>query len=130
MHEKWGMLFEGVISRRGVFYYRWLVLGIPIALLLPVVFFPLLRSLPAATRRAVVIAGAVYVLGAVGMEAISATVHWTYGVKAAWFPAMTTIEEGMEMVGVALFVVALLRYVEVPGHHESAKVRAQLRARP
>lgn len=81
-----------------------------------------LRAMPARLRRMLLIAGAVYVCGAVGVEIIGGAVGLVLTGRAAGveiiggnlhiatviYEISVTIEEGLEMTGAALFVFALL----------------------
>ena len=73
-------------------------------------FFPFLWSLPAGTRNAFIVAGCIYVGGAVGVEIIGEPMDE----DAMTYNLTTVVEEGMEMGGVILFLAALLRYMKRP----------------
>lgn len=81
--------------------------GLIIVLAVGLYFIPFLRSLPRHTFRQFVVAGAVFVGGAVIMELIGEPID---GDSLAY--AMSTlVEEGMEMFGVILFTRAQLNYL-------------------
>lgn len=81
--------------------------GLIIAIVLGIYFIPFLRSLPRHTFRQFVLAGAVFVGGAVIMELVGEPID---GDSLAY--AMSTfVEEGMEMFGVILFTRAQLDYL-------------------
>lgn len=88
--------------------------GLVIVLLVGVYFIPFLRSLPRHTLIQFVVAGAVFVGGAVIMELVGEPID---GDSLAY--AMSTlVEEGMEMFGVVLFTRAQLNYL-MGGKHEA-----------
>jgi hypothetical protein len=102
----------------------WVVAGALGALAAGVFFLPFLRALPARLAARFVLAGAVYVGSAVGLE----TVATQLGHEAAggggygWATlGLVALEEGGEMAGVALFVWALL------GHLRAAGARLELK---
>lgn len=81
--------------------------GLVIVVVLGIYFIPFLRSLPAHTLRQFVVAGAVFVGGAVIMELVGEPID---GDSLAY--AMSTlVEEGMEMFGIILFTSAQLDYL-------------------
>jgi hypothetical protein len=85
----------------------WAIPGGILALLVGLTFFSFLWSLPTATRNAFFLAGCIFVGGAVGVEIIGAPMDsdtMTYNLT-------TVVEEGMEMTGVLLFLMALLQYM-------------------
>jgi hypothetical protein len=70
-----------------------------------------LRQLPRSTRRQIYLAAAVFLLGAIGCEllmgihiAVTQTESWLYGL-------LYTTEELCEMLGILIFIHALLTYI-------------------
>jgi hypothetical protein len=97
----------------GALYHAW-VLPVGVALvMLGLAYLRFLSSLPEPTRRLVMVAGVVYVGGAIGFElpegmyrtAVGANVTIAYGF-------LTVLEETFEMAGMVLFIYALLRFIE------------------
>ena len=85
-------------------------MGVPggiLALLVGLTFFSFLWSLPTATRNAFFLAGCIYVGGAVGVEILGAPMD----ADTMTYNLTTVVEEGMEMAGVLLFLMALLQYM-------------------
>jgi hypothetical protein len=76
---------------------------------------PLLRMVPRDIAAALVISGAVYVLGAVVVEAIGSTYGEAYG-KDLYDELFVAAEESLEMLGIALFLRALLAYAARSGY--------------
>jgi hypothetical protein len=73
---------------------------------------PFLAALPAPTRGLFIVAGAVYVGGAVGMELVEGYVVEDYhGTENLAFIVASTVEEGLEMVGIVIFIRALMGYL-------------------
>jgi len=70
-----------------------------------------LFDLPKSTRWLFVIAGTVFVGGAVGMEAIGSNIFSTNYGKTMAYSLWATLEESCEMVGLIIFFYALLSYV-------------------
>lgn len=89
-----GALFAGVV---GVVYRRFLL------------------SLPPATRVLLLVSGAVYVLGAVGMETMGLLYIIEFGKRAGALPLIRHLEEFLEMLGLTLFVYSLLAYTAGEG---------------
>ena len=88
----------------------WAIPGGILALLVGLMFFPFLWNLPAGTRNAFVVAGCIYVGGAIGVEIIGEPLDSDTMI----YNLSTVVEEGMEMGGVILFLAALLRYMAPP----------------
>ena len=92
---------------------HWTAFGAMAVFLSAIVFIPFLRSLPARTRRLLLLAGAVYVGGAVGVEAATLYHEQNDLLNTLGYNLWTAVEEFMEMAGVILFIRALLSHIEV-----------------
>ena len=92
--------------------YAWEIPGAIFCLVAAVTCVPFLMRLPRRTRTGFIVAGAVYVAGAVGVDVVEGWYSGLYGPKNPIFVAMVTCEESLEMIGATLFLVALLRYAE------------------
>jgi hypothetical protein len=91
-------------------------------------FLRFLMQLPPRLRRRFIIAGTIYVAGAMGMEELGELyVRHTGTEKTIIYRLEVIIEETMEMVGVVYFLDVLLAYIhEVQGGFHSAVRRAFL----
>jgi len=89
----------------------WIAFYGPLALLVAAVVVPLLRGLPGGTLRLMVLAGILYVVGAVGFEAIAGLLE-DQGFDRATFVGQLAVlgEESLEMIAVLVFLVAVVRY--------------------
>jgi hypothetical protein len=74
-------------------------------------YLSFLARLPARTRRLLLTAGAVYVGGALGVESISGWQAAAHGEHNLGYHLIVTLEELCEMMGVVLFIYALLDYL-------------------
>ena len=85
----------------------WAIGGGLLALGIGLGFIPFLRRLPKRTAILFVVAGAIYIGGAVGVEIIGEPLDsdtMTYNL-------LTVLEEGMEMFGIIFFIFVLLQYM-------------------
>ena len=96
----------------GVLFYAWVIPAIILVAILGLVFIKFLIGLPKRTRNGFIIAGAIYVSGAVGMELVGGLIRVEYGIHGLAYFASVTIEETLEMVGVILFIREILTYLE------------------
>ena len=104
----------------GFTYFFWVVPGAAFALIVFLAYLRFLLDLPHATRRLFLVAGALFLLGALGMEMLSARIVSAYGMEnwgtVGGIPKMivgvqTSIEELFEMSGVVLFIHALVTHI-------------------
>ena len=100
-----------LINARGIFYFAWVIPGFIFVLLLLVVFWQFIQSLPKKIRNLFLIAGTIYVTGAIGVEMIGGYHSQAYGEDNPLYSLITTIEESMEMFGIIVFIHALLSYM-------------------
>lgn len=123
-HEHLGRLHE-VWRTHGLFYFAWVIPGALAAVATGVIFLRFLLQLPAGTRNRFIVAALVFCGGALGVEAISGWRAETMGMNNMTASLIATLEEVMEMAGVALVIVALLRHMaaEGIGVHVSAESR-------
>jgi len=94
----------------------WTVPGAVLVGVLGLAYVPFLRHLPARTRRRFIVAGIVYVGGAVGVE--HATRLWLehgHAIDSLAYNLWVAVEEGMEMAGIVMFIDAQLQYLQTDG---------------
>jgi heme/copper-type cytochrome/quinol oxidase subunit 3 len=117
-HEHLQGPIKAVFHTGGFFHFAWVIPGAAFALLVGVWSMRGLRRLPSETRRGMVLAGAVYCAGAVGMEMISGKYLSVVGEnRRDWgFGMLTVIEETLEMAGLVLFLRVMLRYLAKAPH--------------
>lgn len=104
IHENLGGHFE----TSGVLYFDWVIPAIAMLALLAAVYLPFVRTLPPPTRTRLVIAGVIYVGGALAMELPLG--WWTEraGADNLGYALIDWIEETMEMIGASLALAALV----------------------
>jgi len=113
IHEFMMIPVRQLLNTSGIFYYAWVIpysVGVVIFLLVYVKF---VFSLPARTRNLFIIAGTIFVSSAIGIELIESWSTFTQGDKGPYFHYLffVTIEEPLEMIGLALFIYALISYI-------------------
>jgi hypothetical protein len=95
----------------GVFYFAWVIPGIALVAALALFFLRFLLQLPAPTKPAFFVAGALYVVGSVGMELLEGRHAEVHGLLNPTSVALATVEESLEMAALVLFIWALLGYI-------------------
>ncbi|MCS5619830.1 MAG: hypothetical protein NZ808_08210 [Myxococcota bacterium] len=99
-------LHEGlnlIADTSGFLYFGWVVPFGILVLILAVTYIDFLRHLPEKTRNQFVIAGAIFVGGALGVEMILG--YWTdlHGEENLTYGMIDWVEESLEMCGMSLF---------------------------
>jgi hypothetical protein len=114
LHERLGDPAARVLgdAARGPLRFAWIVPGALLALAVGAAFVRFVVRLPAATRRLMVTAAAMYLTAAVGLEAAGGVVL-DVGVSHAVYLLVSAAEEGLEMAGSILLLYALLRLLRL-----------------
>ena len=74
-------------------------------------YLSFLINLPAAFRYWFMAAGLVFIGGAIGVEGISGMIADIHGERNLGYALTVTVEELMEMIGIIIFINALLKYM-------------------
>jgi hypothetical protein len=99
------------LGTSGYLYYAWVIPAAICVALFLVLYLSFLANLPERTRRLFLLAGAIFVGGALGIEAISAKQASLHGEHNLTYHLIITLEELLEMAGVIAFIYALLDYL-------------------
>lgn len=104
LHENLG----GLIGTSGLLYFDWIIPATLVMTALAIIYVPFTRHLPAQTRRAFLLAGAIYLGGALVMELPLG--YWTeaHGVSNLGYALIDWVEETLEILGASLFLLAVL----------------------
>lgn len=96
------------VENAGIFYYAWVVPAFGLLLVLGVMYLRFLIALPAKTRNLLILAGAMFLGGAVGLELFEGV----FVADRLLYNTFVTFEESLEMGGVILLIWTLLRYLQ------------------
>jgi hypothetical protein len=111
IHEIFSDLIEDRFNTSGFLSFGWLVVAIPVVLVFGLLYLRFLLHLPTRTRNLLIVAGALYIGGAIVVESISANQYDLGGGVTLLYLAIATVEELFEMLGVVLLIYALLAYL-------------------
>lgn len=111
IHEMINRPLRDALGTHGFLYYPAALVGAIFAAIVGSAYVSFLRSLHARSRLLFVASAAVYLSGALVIEAFSARHAELFGQQNMTYAAITTLEELCEMLGVVIFVYALLSYM-------------------
>lgn len=94
----------------GLLYYTWVVPGAVGVCFFAAAYFRFLIHLPLKTRMLFAISGAIYVGGAIGVEAITGQHAARFGEGDLTYEMLAAIEELTEMAGIGAFIYTLVDY--------------------
>lgn len=126
IHELLVRPIQLLINPSGFLLYGWVIPAIVIVSLLFLKYVKFLSHLPSQTKRLFLLAGAVYIGGAVGMEMIGGYIDTLLGRDNFVYLLSTTIEESAEMLGILVFIHALLSYMSL--YTEAVQIHVQGKA--
>jgi hypothetical protein len=123
LHERLIDPVRGLLGGRdlGVLYFAWVLPAIALAGALGLFFLPFLLRLPRRTAVAFAVAAAIYLGGAVGVELPEGLWRESHGHRNAVYHLLVSLEEGLEMAGIVLFIHALLEYLG--RHHPDLRLQ-------
>ena len=114
MHERAIEPLRGLLDiQGGPLWFAWVIPGAIVTALLGIAFLRFFRHLPRNTRRLLWLAGTLFVGGAIGVEMISGSYSAVHGELNMAYVLIVTIEETLEMLGIAALVYALIAYIPV-----------------
>lgn len=111
LHEPLSKIINLKFGTNGFLMYSWVIPFGLLALVFGVVYvFRFLPGLPPFVRKQMLLAGIIYLSGAIGFEMIGAKVASMGGGKVL-YALMYTCEESFELAGMSLFLYALTVYL-------------------
>lgn len=110
VHENAGHWFDF----SGFLFYGWVIPASIVVFAIGVLFLRFLAHLPRRTRTQFILAGVLYVGGALGFEFLLG--YWTdrAGTKNLTYGLIDLVEESMEILGASLLLCALTEYLRLP----------------
>lgn len=111
VHEKLNEPVRAALDVSGWMHFAWVVPVGGLVAVLALFYLPFLRSLPAPFGRLFVLSGVLYVGGALGAEMAGAAYFEVHGTGTFVYQLMTIVEETLEMLGLAVFANALIRFL-------------------
>ncbi|WP_224999328.1 hypothetical protein [Cesiribacter sp. SM1] len=112
IHERIGAWTQNTLQTSGVFHFAWIIPYGLLVLVIGAAYTRFVWNLPLRIKKLMILSGAIYVGGALGMEAL-ASYHYTQTFEnSLTLVVFTIIEESMELTGLLLFLRSLLYYVD------------------
>jgi len=115
LHELLGQPVNEALANDAIGRFAWLLPALVLLMILAVGYVRWFFALPRDTRRLSGAAAALFLGGSVGAEVAGGLTHHEEGVSPLYLSLMT-LEELLEMSGVAVWVYALARYAGAKGY--------------
>jgi hypothetical protein len=129
IHEILAEPLHDQFNTSGYLEFGWQIIAIPLVILFGLLYFRFWIKLPPHTRLWFAIAAVVYAGGALIIEGISANEASSSGINMKYL-TIATLEEMCEMLGVVIFIYALLTYIVQSDLHFSLQPPASETPRP
>ncbi len=112
IHERLIIPFRRLLHTHGVFRFAWVIPYGILLIVLVLVYWKFLWDLPERSRFQFILAGFVYVLGAMGFELAGSAYFDTHLQHNFTYAMIQTVEETLEMAGIIIFAYALASYIK------------------
>ena len=109
-HERLDDVVHHFGPTSGAFHYAWVIPGMAFCVVVGLAFSPFLWSLPRRTMILFVVAGGVFVSGAIGFEMLGSRSEDLTGIYTMTYQMLANVEETLEGVGMLIFLYALVDY--------------------
>jgi len=110
-HEQAAKLLHMIGRFEGWLRYPWVILATGAILVLIPYFLDFMKRMEPRMRRQFIVAGLIYVGGAVGITIIGARIRDEWGKYCLAYCAIVHVEELLEMAGIVLFNAALIEHL-------------------
>lgn len=91
--------------------FSWVIPVVAILILVGIFFIPFFIHLPHRTKILFIVAGAIFLTGAIGMETLGGSIRSVFGPYSREYMIETSFEEFLEMAGPIVFLYSLLDYL-------------------
>jgi hypothetical protein len=122
-HERTVRPLRGALGADGILYSAWVIPAAIIVTVLAMAYAGFVRALPGRPRNLVILAAFLFVGGALVTELVGAGQVAASGRANLAYVTVSTMEELMEMLGVVIFLYALM-LLSVPEKHDEGEVEA------
>lgn len=104
-------MFWKAFAKTGLSYPIWIFFKVTLFMLFVTVFLRFFLRLPSRVRLLVFVAAFLFVAGGIGVDNLSSYLHFNKNISDLSYSVMSTVEESMEMLGIIVFIHALLGYL-------------------
>lgn len=111
-HESLILPLQNHFGANGIFFFAWVIPGVFFVAAVGLAFLKFVLNLEPRTRNRFITAGCLFVGGALGMEFVGGAFMDALGEEHILYILAAAIEETCEMLGVTLFIIAILKHLE------------------
>lgn len=111
-HEELIPILRGTFNTKGLLFFPWVIPAVILLVVFLIAFRGFIAHLPSRIRNLLLLAGTIYVGGAIGMESIGGYFADVQGFNTKAYWIASTVEELLEMLGIVVFIYGLLSYIK------------------
>lgn len=112
-HESLILPLQTHFGANGIFFFAWVIPGIFFVGAVGLAFLKFVLNLDRHTRNRFILSGSLFVGGALGMELVGGAFIDALGEEHIFYIMAAATEETLEMLGVTLFIIAILKHLEM-----------------
>ncbi len=113
LHEQLIHPLRKLLNATGIFYYTWVIPGLILVIAVVLIYWKFVQALPPKIKYLFFLSGIFYVGGVIGIEMLGGYYAYLYDTNNFIYEILVTIEEFFEMLGVVVFIYALLSYIKL-----------------
>lgn len=113
VHEELIIPLRNALGASGFLYFSWVIPAFFFVLLLGITYLKFVLALPNQIRNLLVVSGALYLSGTIGIELIGGAIASVIGQDNLYFALAADCEEILELTGILLFIYTLLKYIQL-----------------
>jgi len=113
IHEQLRAPMEALFNTSGLLYFAWFIPYLALVVIIGIAYFKFMMRLPKKILKLFILAGVVFVFGAVGMEMLGGMHAEVHSEDTLTYALMYSFEEFLEMSGAVIFFYALIFYIEM-----------------
>ena len=111
IHEHWQVPLSNLITSKGYFSIDWVRSAVILVAIFGLLYIRFFFKLPRKSMLLFGLSGTVYLMGVLGLEMLAGEYVSTYHQWGYDYGMLVAREETLEMIGISLFIFALLDYI-------------------
>lgn len=111
-HESLILPLQTHFGANGIFFFAWVIPGVFFVGAVGLAFLKFVLNLDRKTRNRFIVSGCFFVGGALGLEFVGGAFMDALGEEHIFYILAAATEETFEMLGVTLFIIAILKHLE------------------
>ncbi len=113
LHEQWEVVLHVSLHTTGILRYIWQLPYVIFFMFIMAAYVPFWKNLKSSIRHAMTWSAVAYLMGVIVFETLGGWYFSNHGERNIIYMSFATAEEIMEMLGLTIFIYALLEYLRL-----------------